>query len=102
MTEMAFTRSGAGEPLVLLHGLGSSRRAWDPVVPALAAHFDVFAVDLPGFGQSESLPPQLEPQPAALAAAIDDLFGDLGVESPHLVGNSLGGWVALNFRTDGR
>jgi pimeloyl-ACP methyl ester carboxylesterase len=97
MTRLAFTRRGAGAPLVLLHGLGSSQRAWDPVVPALAERFDVLAVDLPGFGDSEPFPPQLEPHPAALAAAVDGLLGDLGIEAPHAVGNSLGGWVALEL-----
>jgi pimeloyl-ACP methyl ester carboxylesterase len=44
--------------LVLLHGIGLSRRAWGPVVPALAEHFDVLAIDLPGFGESEPMPPR--------------------------------------------
>ena len=52
----AYSRSGQGEPLVLLHGIGSSRDAWDAVVPALAERFDVIAVDLPGFGASAPLP----------------------------------------------
>src|SRR4051794_11056728 len=46
----SFSRSGAGAPLLLLHGLGSSRAGWDPVVPPLAEHFDVVAVDLPASG----------------------------------------------------
>src|SRR5438128_1061489 len=50
MTALAFSRTGTGDPLVLLHALGSSRAAWEPVVPALAERFDVVAVDLPGFG----------------------------------------------------
>ena len=95
MTRMAFTRLGAGAPLVLLHGLGSSRRAWDPVVPVLAERFHVVTVDLPGFGNSKPLPPHLEPQPAALAAAVGELVEELGIDAPHVVGNSLGGWVAL-------
>ena len=97
MTALAFTRAGAGAPLVLLHGLGSSRHAWDPVIPALAERFDVIAVDLPGFGDSEPLPPQVEPQPAALAASLADMLDDLGVADPHVAGNSLGGWVALEL-----
>ena len=97
MTRLAFTRRGAGAPLILLHGLGSSRQAWDPVIPALAQGFDVVAVDLPGFGESRTLSPQLEPQPSALAAAVDGLLVDLGIEAPHIVGNSLGGWVALEL-----
>jgi pimeloyl-ACP methyl ester carboxylesterase len=97
MTRLAFTRVGSGPPLVLLHALGLSRRAWDPVIPALAEHFDVLALDLPGFGESAPLPPQVEPSPAALAASVADLLDALGIRSPHLVGNSLGGWIALEL-----
>jgi pimeloyl-ACP methyl ester carboxylesterase len=97
MPSLAYTRSGAGAPLVLLHGIGSSRRAWGPVIPALAAHFTVIAVDLPGFGDSRPVPAHVEPAPAALAAAVAQLLDDLGLTSPHLAGNSLGGWVALEL-----
>ena len=97
MTSLACTRSGVGAPLVLLHGLGSSRQAWNPVIPALAARFDVIAVDLPGFGDSNPVPAQTKPTPAALAAAVAGLLDDLGVTAPHLAGNSLGGWVALEL-----
>jgi pimeloyl-ACP methyl ester carboxylesterase len=97
MTALAYTRTGAGAPLVLLHGIGSSRHAWDPVIPALAGRFDVIAVDLPGFGDSGPLPPGAEPRPAALAAAVAGLLGDLGITAPHVAGNSLGGWVALEL-----
>ncbi len=88
---------GAGETLVLLHGIGSYRGAWDPVVPALAAQFDVLAVDLPGFGESPPLPAGQEPTPAALAAAVAGLLDELGIDRPHVAGNSLGGWVALEL-----
>jgi pimeloyl-ACP methyl ester carboxylesterase len=97
MVNLAFDRVGAGAPLVMLHGLGLSRRCWDPVVPALAERFEVFTVDLPGFGDSAPLPAEQKPTPATLAAAIDGLLGDLGVTDPHVVGNSLGGWVALEL-----
>ena len=97
MATPAYRRTGAGASLVLLHGLGSSRHAWDPVVPALAGHFDVLAIDLPGFGDSEPMPPQAEPVPAALAAAVAGLLDDLGITAPHIAGNSLGGWVALEL-----
>ena len=93
MPSLAYTRSGAGAPLVLLHGIGLDRRSWDPVVPALARHFDVIAVDLPGFG--DSAPGQADPK--ALAEAVAGLLTELGVTSPHLAGNSLGGWVALEL-----
>ncbi len=94
---LAYTRTGSGAPLVLLHGLGSYRGAWEAVVPALAAGFDVVAVDLPGFGASPLLPAGVEPTPAALAAAVADLLDELGIDRPHLAGNSLGGWVALEL-----
>jgi pimeloyl-ACP methyl ester carboxylesterase len=93
--DLAFTRVGHGEPLVLLHGIGSSRQIWDPVLPALSALFDVVAIDLPGFGESEQLPEQIEPMPAALAGMVAALLDKLEITGPHLVGNSLGGWVAL-------
>jgi len=95
MTSLAYRRSGAGEPLVLLHPLGSSRQAWDPVVPALAEKFDVIAVDLPGFGESAPLPG--EPSPAALAAAVGGLLDELGIPAPHVAGNSIGGWVTMEL-----
>jgi pimeloyl-ACP methyl ester carboxylesterase len=97
MPVLAYSRCGSGDPLVLLHGLGSSRSAWQPVIPILAEHFDVIAVDLPGFGGSERLPTGVEPSPAALAAAVADTLTQLGVGAAHIVGNSLGGWVALEL-----
>jgi pimeloyl-ACP methyl ester carboxylesterase len=92
-----YSRSGQGEPLVLLHPLGFSRAAWEAIVPALAERFDVIAVDLPGFGASAPLPAGSEPSPAALAAAVAGLLNDLGIDRPHLAGNSLGGWVAVEL-----
>jgi pimeloyl-ACP methyl ester carboxylesterase len=97
MSTLACSRSGSGPPLVLLHPLGSSRRVWDPILPALAEHHDVLAVDLPGFGDSPPLPPEVEPLPAVLAATVAGLLDDLGLPLPHLAGNSLGGWVALEL-----
>ena len=95
-SSLAYTRSGSGAPLVLLHGIGLDRRSWNPVVPTLAQHFDVIAVDLPGFGESaQSNPGQAHPR--ALAEAVAGLLAELGVNTPHVAGNSLGGWVALEL-----
>jgi pimeloyl-ACP methyl ester carboxylesterase len=99
MTTLAYTRRGAGAPLVLLHGLGSARQAWDPVIDRLAEQFDVIAVDVPGFGGSEPLPPSIEPTPAVLAARVAAFLDELGVCAPRVAGNSLGGWVALELAT---
>ena len=97
MAGLAFHRTGTGPPLVLLHGIGSSHRVWSPVVAALAEHFDVIAVDLPGFGESPPLATGVEPHPAALAGAVDALLDGLGIVAPAVAGNSLGGWVALEL-----
>jgi pimeloyl-ACP methyl ester carboxylesterase len=89
---------GTGEPLLLVHGTGSSLHAWDPVVERLAAHRTVIAVDLPGFGASPPLtvsgPP---PTPAGFAAILTDFLGRLGYRTAHITGNSVGGWTALEM-----
>jgi len=95
--QLGFSRHGKGPPLVLIHALGSSRAAWDPVVARLGERFDVLAVDLPGFGESAPLPPATEPHPARLAEAVADLLDDLHIDRPHVTGNSIGGWVALEL-----
>ncbi len=94
---LSHNRAGSGVPLVLLHGLGSSRQAWNPVVAELTDDFDVVAIDLPGFGGSAPLPRDVEPHPATIAAQVALALRELHIESPHVAGNSLGGWVALEL-----
>lgn len=100
--ELGYERGGAGEPLVLIHGLGGTRRIWRPVFDRLAAERDVVAVDLPGFGDSPQLPAGVAPIAANLGAAVGDLCAQLGFERPHLAGNSLGAWSALEMAKAGR
>ncbi len=95
------TRAGHGEPLVLIHGLGGSRRIWGPVIDRLAAERDVIAVDLPGFGESSALPSGVTPTPVNLGVAVAEHCAGLGIERPHVAGNSLGGWVALELAKAG-
>src|SRR4051812_30410237 len=101
-TRLAHDRRGAGEPLVLLHGQGLSRRSWDPVVDLLADHFDVIAVDLPGHGRSPRQPAGAGYAPNDLARAVAELLDELGLRTAHVAGNSLGGWVALELGRLGR
>ena len=101
-TGLAFDRTGAGEPLVLLHGQGFSRRSFDPVVPILAEHFDVIAVDLPGHGESPRPAKGAGSTPRDLAAAVAGLLDELGIATAYVVGNSSGGWVALELARLGR
>jgi len=90
-------RKGSGEPLLLLHGLGGSTAVWSPVIDRLAEERDVLAIDLPGFGLTPPLPDGVEPNAVNLAAAVREACAELGFERPHVAGNSLGGWVALEL-----
>jgi pimeloyl-ACP methyl ester carboxylesterase len=62
----------------------------------------VLAVDLPGFGRSEPLPPGVDSTPEALADAVEDQLARAGFDRAHIAGNSLGGWVALELARRGR
>lgn len=99
---LSFDRTGTGAPLLLIHPLGGARVVWEPVVPLLARHRDVIAVDLPGFGDSPPLPDGEQATAARLARATAALLDDLGIDSAHVAGNSLGGWVALELERLGR
>ena len=90
-------REGAGPPLVLIAGIGSSGAAWRPVVPLLAAEREVWCVDLPGFGRSEPLPAGDPCGVEALADAAERFFAHAGLDRPHVAGNSLGGAVGLEL-----
>ena len=93
--------AGSREPLLLLHGLGGSRVVWEPVVDLLAPEREVVVLDMPGFGGAEPLPEGVEPSAANLAAAIRARCEELGLERPHVGGNSLGAWVALEMGREG-
>lgn len=96
-----FHRRGSGEPLVLIHGIGSQWQIWTPVVDALAGERDVVAVDLPGFGESLTLRDEA-PTVAALASSVAGFCRDeLGMETADLGGNSLGGAIALELARTG-
>jgi pimeloyl-ACP methyl ester carboxylesterase len=96
-SDVVLHRSGRGAPVVLLHALGCDSRSWQPIIPALAENFTVIAVDLPGFGLSPPLATQTEPTPTALAEAVAAALDEAGIDNPHVVGNSIGGWIALEL-----
>ena len=87
-------RAGSGEPVLLLHPFGGAGR-WRPYHDLLSERFDVVAPDCPGFGQSD---------PIEWIEGIDDLvyftlelLDRLGLERPHVVGASFGGWLAAEL-----
>jgi pimeloyl-ACP methyl ester carboxylesterase len=99
--ELYYRRTGGGEPLLLIHGLGADHRSWDRLVPYLS-EFDVIAVDLPGHGRSPRIPRDLTPTPEYLRDRLVDLLDQLGIADPHVAGNSLGGWLTLELGRVGR
>jgi pimeloyl-ACP methyl ester carboxylesterase len=95
-------RAGRGTPLVLLHGATMSWRAWRPVLPFLVGRHDVFAPTLTGHRGGPELRPDAAPGMAAVVDQLCAQFDEAGIETAHLVGNSLGGWVALELARRGR
>jgi pimeloyl-ACP methyl ester carboxylesterase len=86
--------AGSGPPVVAVHGLGGTKGSFLPTVVALAGVFRVIALDLPGFGDSDK-PLGAPYDPRYFAGVVVDLLDALDIESAHLIGNSLGGRVAL-------
>lgn len=94
-------RLGSGEPLVLLHGVMGSERMWRDVAPLLAADYEVIALTALGHAGG---PPALQ-RPAGYRDVLDAAerqLGELSLDRAHLVGNSMGGWIALDLARRGR
>ena len=92
-----FHAVGAGEPLVLLHGLGASSADWEYQIPDFAKHYSVIAVDLRGHGASDRVGEFSVPR---FAADAWQLLDRLKVRRPTLVGHSMGGAVAMQMALD--
>lgn len=93
-------RAGAGEPVVLLHGVTGSATMWRAVIPLLEPHYDTIALTALGHRGG---------RPGSAGATVQDLvddaersLDDLGLDRPHLAGNSLGGWMAIELARRGR
>jgi pimeloyl-ACP methyl ester carboxylesterase len=93
---LSIVEAGTGPPALALHGLGGTKGSFLPTVAALAGRFRVIAVDLPGFGDSDK-PIGAAYDPRFFAGAAVDLLDALALDRVHLIGNSLGGRVALEI-----
>lgn len=91
---ISLLRGGSGEPLLFLHGARGGGQ-WLPMMEALSQHFEVFVPEHPGFGRSET-PPWLD-NIGDLAYFYLDFIEKLGLGNLHLVGTSLGGWIAAEL-----
>ena len=100
---LSMLEAGSGPAVLAIHGLGGTKGSFLPTVAALSGRFRVIAVDLPGFGDSDK-PLGASYDARFLARAIVDLLDALELDRAHLVGNSLGGRIALEvgMRTPSR
>jgi pimeloyl-ACP methyl ester carboxylesterase len=100
--KLCYRRAGSGPPLALIHGIGSRWQVWDPVLDRLTDQRDVIAFDLPGFGASSMPPPGTPAGTASLTRLVSEFLDDMGLDRPHVAGNSLGGLIALELAKQGR
>jgi 4,5:9,10-diseco-3-hydroxy-5,9,17-trioxoandrosta-1(10),2-diene-4-oate hydrolase len=94
-----YHEAGEGDALLLLHGSGPGVSGWSNFrgnFPVFADHFRTVIMDMPGFGRSER-PPLDRAYPRVAADHVARLLDGLGIEKAHLLGNSMGGYVALEF-----
>jgi pimeloyl-ACP methyl ester carboxylesterase len=92
---VAYRDEGAGEVLLLIHGMAGSSDAWRELIPRLAKSYRVVAPDLLGHGQSTK--PRGDYSLGAFAVWLRDLLDELGIARATIVGHSLGGGVAMQF-----
>jgi len=92
---------GQGPTLLLIHGTGASTHSWRGMLPILARHCNVLAIDLPGHGFS-GMPPAAQLAMPAMARAIGELLTQLKLEPALLVGHSAGAAIAIRMALDGR
>ncbi|MGB9375795.1 MAG: alpha/beta fold hydrolase [Jiangellales bacterium] len=91
----AFVIAGEGPALLAIHGIGHDHRTWLPALPALAKNFTVIAPDLLGHGSSDK--PRADYSMGGFANGMRDLLTVLGINRATVMGNSLGGGVAMQF-----
>jgi len=94
-------REGAGEPLVLIHGIGLRWQIWRPVIGPLAEDFEVIACDSPGFGQSPALVAGVSPTIPPTRMRSSASSPPRSSARPHVAGNSMGGAIALELARRG-
>jgi pimeloyl-ACP methyl ester carboxylesterase len=93
-------RGGSGSPMVCLHGFTDTWRSWELVLPALEREHDVLALTLAGHAGGPPLPDPISD--SAMADIVEAAMDEAGLTTAHLVGNSLGGYLALQLASRGR
>jgi pimeloyl-ACP methyl ester carboxylesterase len=100
VTFTPFHRGGSGPPLMLLHGFADTWRVWELVLPALERRHDVLAPTLAGHAGGPAI--EGEVHEGVLADSLERTMDEAGLGTAHLVGNSLGGYLALKLAERGR
>jgi pimeloyl-ACP methyl ester carboxylesterase len=93
-------RGGEGSPLVLLHGFTDTWRTWELLLDELSARHEVLALTLPGHAGGPPLPETITD--SSLVDELERMLDAAGIETAHLAGNSLGGYLALRLAARGR
>ena len=83
--------------IVLVHGMGSAATAWKPLTPFLQERFNVITVDLPGHGQTPMIAGQAMDPISIGELVVREVKEQFGVAEFDLIGNSWGGWIALEM-----
>ena len=90
---MSYVTGGHGDPIVLLHGLGSESSTWRKILPTLAEHYTVYALDLFGCGRSDK--PAIAYTIEAMAHYMRLFMDAVGIQQAHFIGHSYGGGIAM-------
>jgi pimeloyl-ACP methyl ester carboxylesterase len=97
---LIWDRAGSGEPLLLVHGIGTTHADFAALRPSLEGEYDVLAPDLPG--HADSPPLSTRPTVGAITDALEADLDALGVERVHVLGSSIGARIALELAIRGR
>ncbi|MDX5478077.1 alpha/beta fold hydrolase [Fontibacter flavus] len=90
---IAYTQTGSGPALILIHGFCESKEMWKTFVDELSTNFTVYCPDLPGFGESPLAEPHISLEEAVVS--LHEWMEEQGISQPIVIGHSLGGYVAL-------
>ncbi|MDX3746574.1 alpha/beta hydrolase [Streptomyces sp. AK08-02] len=96
---LRYLRAGTGAPLVLLHTVRTQAEHFRHLIPLIADHYTVYALDLPGMGYSEIVPGASYDEPA-MRAGVERLLTELDLHDVTLVGESMGAVLALTAAAD--
>ena len=92
---VCYTKHGSGEPMVFFHNAGNDHRIWDAQVAHFSESYEVYAVDSPGYGQSDK--PDIEYTLSLYSEMVAAFIDETGIELPIIVGHCIGAAMALDY-----